>query len=322
MSRPSILIVEDEGIVAEDLAKRLGRLGYVVAGVTELGEEAVALARDLRPSVVLMDIRLAGAMDGVEAAERIRRESDAPVIYLTASSDRATIERAKVTEPFAFIVKPFEDRELETHIEMALYKHQAERRQRNREEWLRVTLASIGDAVIATDTSGKVTYMNPVAASLTGWTPEEAQDQPLDQVFRIIHELTRQPAADLVARVLTERRTVLLADHTVLVRKDGQEVPVEDSAAPITDTHGQVIGVVIVCHNVTEKRRAQEELQQQAKELEKRNAELNSFNRIMVGRELRMVELKKEVDELCRKCGETERYGYTVSPTEEGNPVN
>jgi len=123
MPDASILIVEDEAIVAEDLAGRLRRLGYAVAGTTDLGEEALRLTQELRPSLVLMDIRLAGTMDGVAAAARIRQECGVPVIYLTASSDRATIDRAKVSGPFGFIRKPFEDRELESHIEMALSKH-------------------------------------------------------------------------------------------------------------------------------------------------------------------------------------------------------
>ena len=123
MPDASILIVEDEAIVAEDLAGRLRRLGYAVAGTTDLGEEALRLTQELRPSLVLMDIHLAGTMDGVAAAARIRQECGVPVIYLTASSDRATIDRAKVSGPFGFILKPFEDRELESHIEMALSKH-------------------------------------------------------------------------------------------------------------------------------------------------------------------------------------------------------
>ena len=126
MGKATILIVEDEAIVAADLSSKLGQLGYAISGTTDRGEEAIAFARERRPDLVLMDIRLAGIMDGVEAAEIIRREFDLPVIYLTAHSDRATLDRAKLTEPFGYILKPFDDLELETHIEMALYKHRAE----------------------------------------------------------------------------------------------------------------------------------------------------------------------------------------------------
>lgn len=264
MSSANILIVENEAIVAADLANKLRQLGYGVSGATARGEDALLLARERGTDLVLMDIRLAGQMDGVEAAERIRKECNLPVIYLTAYSDRATLQRAKLTDPFGYILKPFEERELETHIEMALHNHQAECKLRQQREWLQVTLRSIGDAVVATDTSGRVTFFNPVAASLTGWKPEEVLGQPLQSVLKIINERTRQPAEDIVARVMRENRIVALANHTVLVSKEGKEVPIEDSAAPISDFAGKAEGVVLVFHDVTERRRAEESLRNQA----------------------------------------------------------
>ena len=139
-------------------------------------------------------------------------------------------------------------------------RKQAEEDLRRQREWLRVTLSSIGDAVIATDTQGRITFLNPVAVTLTGWQTEEALDQPIQDIFRIINEKTHTPAEDLGARVLDEKRAVSLANDTALVTKDGREVPIEDSAAPIKDKAGNLIGVVLVFHDVTEKRRAQEAL--------------------------------------------------------------
>ena len=178
-------------------------------------------------------------MDGIEAAEVIRRECDVPVIYLTAHSDAATLERAKLTEPFGYILKPFEERELATAIEMALYKHQADRKLRQQREWLRVTLTSIGDAVIATDADGRITFLNPVAEALTGWSRGGGAG-PADP-GRLPHHQRADPPAleDPVARVLREGRAVDLANHTALVTKDGREVPIEDSAAPILDAAGR-----------------------------------------------------------------------------------
>jgi PAS domain S-box-containing protein len=141
-------------------------------------------------------------------------------------------------------------------------RKQAEEELRLQREWLRVTLSSIGDAVMATDTSGKITFLNPVATTLTGWQFEEAMNQPINKIFRIINEKTRQPAEDLVARVLNEKRAVALANDTALVTKDGGEIPIEDSAAPILDSNGAVIGSVLVFHDVSEKRRTQEALRQ------------------------------------------------------------
>ena len=116
-----------------------------------------------------MDIVLKGETNGIDAAGQIRSRLDIPVVYLTAYADEKTVERAKLTEPFGYIIKPFNDKELHTIIEMALYKHKIEKKLKEREEWLSTILESIGDAVIATDAKGCVTLMNPVAESLTGW---------------------------------------------------------------------------------------------------------------------------------------------------------
>jgi PAS domain S-box-containing protein len=136
-------------------------------------------------------------------------------------------------------------------------RKKAEEELRQQREWLRVTLGSIGDAVMATDTEGRITFLNPVAITLTGWQLEETLGQQIRDVFRIINEKTHRPAEDLVARVLSEKRVIELANDTALVTKDGREVPIEDSAAPIKDATGNVTGAVLVFHDVTEKRRAQ-----------------------------------------------------------------
>ena len=273
MSKATVLIVEDEEIVADDLASKLKQLGYAVVGNAAKGEEAVEKACSLKPQVVLMDIMLKGKMDGIEAAETIRRQFDVPIIYLTAHSDPVTLERAKITEPFGYILKPFEERELVTTIEMALYKHQSDRQLREQRELLRTTLTSIGDAVITCDTNSRVTFLNPVAEALTGWSSEEARDRPIQEVFPIINEQTRQTAEDTAALVLRDGRTKTLANHTALVTRDGREIPIEDSAAPILDADGRVTGVVLVFHDVTEKRRAQESLRKSEERL-KRSQEI------------------------------------------------
>jgi PAS domain S-box-containing protein len=141
-------------------------------------------------------------------------------------------------------------------------RKRAEEDLRQQREWLRVTLGSIGDAVIASDTEGRITFLNPVAVALTGWQNEETLGQRIQSVFRIINEKTHAPAEDLVARVLTEKRAVGLANDTALVTKDGREVSIEDSAAPIQDVAGNVIGVVLVFHDVAEERRAQAALRE------------------------------------------------------------
>jgi two-component system, response regulator PdtaR len=134
MSNASIMLVEDEMIVAADVKNRLENMGYDVSGIIDTGEEAVEKAGELKPNLILMDIVLKGEMDGIEAAQNIRVTYDIPIIYLTAYSDEKTLERAKVTEPFGYVLKPFEDREIQSAIEMALYKHKMDQKLKESEE--------------------------------------------------------------------------------------------------------------------------------------------------------------------------------------------
>jgi PAS domain S-box-containing protein len=150
--------------------------------------------------------------------------------------------------------------QLKVEIDGHLQAREALRQQR---EYLRVTLTSIGDAVLVTDLQGKITFLNPVAESLTGWPESVVLGQPAQSVFRIINEKTRAPGEDIVARVLREKQTVALANHTALLARDGREVPIEDSAAPIRDDTGAISGAVLVFHDVTEKRRLHEQVAQE-----------------------------------------------------------
>jgi CheY-like chemotaxis protein len=136
-----ILVVEDEAIVAADIQDRLETLGYVVAGWATTGDEALELARSSSPDLILMDIMLKGPMNGIQAAHLIRLELSLPVIFLTANSDEAVLEQAKVSEPFAYLLKPFEERQLRTNIEMALYKSRMER---ERERLMRELQEALG----------------------------------------------------------------------------------------------------------------------------------------------------------------------------------
>ena len=147
MSSARILVVEDEWLVSQGIKETLQDLGYEVAGPVASGEEALELAQTERPDLVLMDILLKGGMDGIEAAECLRRRFDLPVIFLTAYADSQTLGRAKVTEPFGYLLKPFENRELHSAIEIALYKFQAEKRLQHLNQVLRA-IRSINQLIV------------------------------------------------------------------------------------------------------------------------------------------------------------------------------
>lgn len=249
-----ILIVEDERIVAMNLKGKLEGMGYSVPSLAASGEDATALADRLRPDLVLMDIRLDGAMDGVEAAGIIRDRLRIPVVYLTAYSNRDIVERAKVTEPFGYILKPFVDRELQVVIEMALYRHQKERQLLEQQRLLAATLRSIGDGVIATDSHSRVTFLNPVAEHLTGWTQAEALGRPVHEVFPLESEKSKRPVDSPLVKAMREKVTVPLENHTALIARDQTRVPIYDSAAPILDDTNTVLGGVIVFRDMSPQR--------------------------------------------------------------------
>ncbi len=260
MKKKKILVVEDDGIIASDIAESLENLGYEVVAIAASGEEALKMMKEKKPDLILMDIVLQGTMNGISAAGYARSKFKLPVVYLTSYSDDETLERAKVTEPFGYVMKPFEDRELHSIIEMALYRHQMERKLKDSEEWLSTMLSSIGDAVIATGPDGCVIFMNPVSQSLTGWTEEEAVGKPLEEVFKIINEYSRQEVESPVTKVLKEGIVVGLANHTLLITKGGFERPIDDSGAPIRNSDGDIIGVVLVFRDISEKKRLEEDL--------------------------------------------------------------
>ena len=126
MAQTTVLVVEDESIVSKDIQHSLKKLGYAVAGAANTGEQAVALALEHMPDIILMDIMLKGEMNGIEAADAIRKETNIPVIFLTAYADESTLAKAKVTQPYGYIIKPFKEIDIHTSIEMALYKHKKE----------------------------------------------------------------------------------------------------------------------------------------------------------------------------------------------------
>lgn len=260
MAKAKILIVEDESIVARDIQRRLLHLGYEVVGAVPTGEEAIKKASILLPDLVLMDVRLKGEMDGIEAASVIRQEYGIPVIYLSAYADNDTLKRASVTEPFGYILKPFEERELHTTIEMALYRNELEKKIKERENWYGTTLRSLGEAVIATDTEGRIDFMNTTAEALTGWKFQEAQGKDLLLVFKTVEQSGKRGGKNPVEQILTNRVTAVLKNHATLISRDGREIPIDESASPIKDDRGNIVGAVLVFQDVSERKRAQEAL--------------------------------------------------------------
>ena len=185
MRSHQIMIVEDEEIVVADVRASVEKMGYGICATAASGEEAIRMAGSGRPDLVLMDIVLKGGMDGIAAATRIKELYGIPVVYLTAFGDDELLQRAKVSEPSGYIMKPYRDRELQIAIEIAIYKKRAEERIAKVERWLATVLKSIGDAVIASDQERRVTFMNSVAESLTGWKHDDALGRKITEILNI-----------------------------------------------------------------------------------------------------------------------------------------
>lgn len=192
---PKVLIVEDELIVSADIAARLERMGYQVVGQADQAEQAVKICLEQQPDLVLMDIRLKGELDGIAAASRIRSYCPVPIVFLTAHADESTLQRAKITEPYGYILKPFEERELRIVVEVSLYRSKIDRQLAQSREFLATILQSINDAVIACDSSWCVSYINPAAELLIGSSADQVLQKPIDQVLQIMPLESRIPVS-------------------------------------------------------------------------------------------------------------------------------
>ncbi len=240
MTSATILVVEDERITAEDIRAGLKFAGYKVPVICSTGEDAVRQAGRLEPDLVLMDIKLEGEMDGIDAAAEIRKLYDIPVIYLTAYSDEKTVERAKLTEPSGFLVKgqgmlskPFEESELHAAIEITLYRHQMEK---EHDLISTAMLQKTSEAVIATNSTGQIRFVNALAETLTGWAKAEALGKKLDEVFLPLREVTKE--CELEEAISSE-------GIPELISRNGACVQVQGTVTPIKDYKQQVNGLVV-----------------------------------------------------------------------------
>jgi PAS domain S-box-containing protein len=261
MQPPRILVVEDEGIVARDLQNKLQRLGYEVPAVVSSGEEAILKAQEHRPDLVLMDIVLKGQMDGIEAAAVIWERCRVPAVFLTAYGDDATLQRAKVTRPYGYVLKPFSERELRINIEVALYRNQMERKLQGMERWFSSALASMGDAVIETAADGRIVLMNRLAEELTGWNAAAASGRPVEEVLVLRDRQTGERPPDPARQALEEEALASL-EGAVLAARSGAEIPVQLCAAPLRRESGEVRGAVLLFRDLSRLERAEEGLRQ------------------------------------------------------------
>lgn len=263
MEQDRILIVEDERIIALDLKRRLERFGYRVVGMAAEANDAIELASNELPDLVLMDIMLSSGSDGITAATEIRRRHRIPVVFLTAYADETTIQRAKIAEPVGYVLKPFKERELHTTIDIGLYKSRVERELLRQERLFSSILRSAGDAIVAADSEGVIQFMNPVAETLTGWKEDEARGQPVNEVISLISDGTGEPIAVPVTHE-DQSRGARSFESVYLENKFGARIHIEGSLAEIRGDRDDFEGVTLAFHDITDIKRLNETVSYQA----------------------------------------------------------
>jgi PAS domain S-box-containing protein len=249
---PRVLIVEDERVVATHVERSLIDAGYSVTGIAASAAEAASLVAEARPDVALVDIRLRGKADGFSIAERLRHETDVPVVYMTAHTDDDTLRRAARTGAYGYVVKPFTIGELKSALQVALFKHGLDQHLAERERWFSTTLRAIVDGVVACDAEQRVTFLNEAAERMLGFTEAAARGRATAELLGAaetgLPELTQ---ALLLHKALRFSRDTPLRGSSGLV--------LEGAVSPII--HGaRVLGAVLVLHDTTEQRRRDEQL--------------------------------------------------------------
>lgn len=273
MKKKQIMVVEDEQIVADDIKMSLQRLGYGISAVASSAKEAIKKAEKAHPDLVLMDIVLDGE-DGIEAAGMIRSRFNIPVVFLTAYADDKTLERAKLSEPVGYILKPFEDKELHITIEIALYTHAIGKRLKESEEKYRKIFELSPEIIGIVDKKGNIIDINRMVLSWLGYKPEEF----IGKNFFDLSNLTEKSRAQLKEKFDKEIFGIEVPAYDVtFITKTGEKVVGSVQATPIKDENGKVIREIIMISDVTERKKMEEKLNRILEELARKNQELDDY---------------------------------------------
>lgn len=249
MPAARILIVEDEGLTAMELQRKLKSMGYDVPTFAFSGREAIIKAEELKPDLILMDIILKGQIDGITAAEEISKHQDIPIIYLTAHGDDNTRKRAGNTVSYAYLLKPFDEEELQKNIDQALYQHHLDKTM-EKDPFLDKKIKKTGGAVIITDKDGIVQFMNYNASYITGWDKEEGIGKKIDEIFELhlkkTASISKNPVLDLL-----KNKTAEIKGRSWLKTISGSYVPIDYMIAPIKDSEVDIVGSTLIFKDIT-----------------------------------------------------------------------
>lgn len=258
--KTKVLVVEDEELAAADVRDYLEDHGYIVCGPVGSGEEALELIESETPDLVLIDIQIKGKLDGADVGYALREKYKIPFIYVTGHTESQILERVKLSEPNGYIVKPFNEKELRVAIELALHN---EHSKRALEEWgqrLTSVLASIGEAVIATDAYQRIVFMNEPAELLTGWSAEDAMGLELKDVLRVTLQNEGQAPFDGGDEFYPNYLALARVRNALLQVRHASRVPIDYTVTPIvSDTEG-CSGVVVIARQTVDQAKEYDKL--------------------------------------------------------------
>jgi PAS domain S-box-containing protein len=255
MYKPKILIVEDEAIVAFDIRKNLESKDYDIIAAAQSGEEAVEAAQLFSPDIVLMDIMLKGKMDGIEAASIIKRNLNIPVIFLTASNDQSTVQRAKLSIPYGYVSKPIVYRELFTNIEITLYRSQIEKQIKEKDLWICATVQSLEEAIITVDSKNIIRFMNNRSEEILSSSLVDCVGKHIDEVYQTQADYSNEWLINAI-KDFPKNKEELLKSKLLQSKTQGL-IPIEEIKSVVTDEKGNILGITIIFKDLSEKRKAE-----------------------------------------------------------------
>lgn len=309
MDKKRIIIVEDEVVSAESLRKSLTNLGYEVTSIITSGEEAVKKAEEIHPDLILMDISLAGKMDGIEASAIIQANLNIPVIFVTNYDDEEILQRALITSPYHYLIKPINRVHLRNTIEIALNRFNLERMFKEHEKWLEIILRNSTDAVIITDSKGIIYLMNSAAEKLTGWKQEEIIGKDYSTVFSLKNDFEDTSFENPILTSLQFNISADFPGYTYIVSRNGLKRNISGYVIPINVDSGELDGIIILVREIDKKSNESVDIKDKDNDLNKlileRTADLMKEN----------VERKKAEESLHTS---EEKYRTIVETAQEG----
>ena len=257
-----VLVVEDEALIAEEIMDRLREMGARSVFGADTAADAIEIAATEAPDIILMDVRLKGNRDGIEAATEIYARHGIPSVFLTAYSDGATIDRVLAAGQFGYLTKPFREKDLATTLNLALHHHQIEQGLRQSHLSLRSVVAQAAQALMAADSDGSLRYANDMASNLIGMTTDEVLGRDADDVIRLENEETGKAESNLVGAVIDQTRAPIFNEAFILLSRDGRRVPIELSVVRIVDGE-RTAGASISFASLLERRQKERALKEQ-----------------------------------------------------------